>query len=271
MCLIAFSFDPDADQKLLVFANRDEFYEREASQAGFWPDQPGLLAGRDLVAGGTWLGVHSSGRFAAVTNFREPGVEVQNALSRGRMVTEFLTEKLDSNAFLSALQDDFTRYNGFNLIVYDGEKLGYCSNRAPFGPQLLKKGIYGLSNDLLDSPWPKVTRAKQRLENAVSSSPNADSLWSDPSTLGLLGDPSKAPDNELPDTGVGLELERTLSAMTIQSPNYGTRCMTMVGLWQNGSIRFAEKTLHPVGLDAAILQFEIQPRMDHLDDEPSTK
>ncbi len=259
MCLIAFAFDPDAQQKLFVLANRDEFYGRAAKQAGFWEDIPGVLAGRDLEAGGTWLGVHTSGRFAAVTNYREPGRQVEDALTRGDLVTGFLKGSLSSEAYLNEIESESHRYNGFNLIVYDGENLGYFSNKSSEGPVLLTKGIFGLSNHLLDTPWPKVVRAKQGMKTLLDSFPDAHSIWTDMSAMHLFEDPTQAADGALPSTGVSLDLERTLSAMLIKSPNYGTRCTTMVGLWQDGRIRFAEKTLHPKGLDPAMLPFEIQP------------
>jgi uncharacterized protein with NRDE domain len=258
MCLIVFSFDPDAAQKLIVLANRDEFLARETRQAQFWEEAPGLLAGRDLVAGGTWLGVHSSGRFAAVTNYREPANIRQDADSRGGLVLEFLKGSDPSESYLKALESDYGRYNGFNLVVYDGESLGYASNRSSEGPRLLPSGLYGLSNDLLDTPWPKVSRAKARFQEVLSSSPHADSIWSDPTFLDVLGDESLAPDEELPNTGVGLELERVLSAMTIRTENYGTRSTTLVDMMANGSIRFVEKTLQPSIPNPATVQFQIQ-------------
>lgn len=259
MCLIAFSFDPDSEQKLFVLANRDEFYGRPTKQAGFWEDEPGVLAGRDLEAGGTWLGVHSQGRFAAVTNFREPGRNEANAVSRGMLVKNFLTSDMDTESFLNRLDMDAYRYNGYNLISFDGKNLGYHSNRSEEGPILLKKGVYGLSNHLLDTPWPKVVRAKQRLIDLVTSATNPISYWTQERPLKLLEDQSMADDKDLPQTGVSLELERVLSAMLIKSPNYGTRCTTMVGMWENGSIRFAENTLHPADLSPATLYFEHHP------------
>lgn len=259
MCLIAFSFDPDSEQKLFVLANRDEFYGRPTKQAGFWEDEPGILAGRDLEAGGTWLGVHSQGRFAAVTNFREPGKNEPSAVSRGMLVTNFLTSDSGTESFLNRLDMDADRYNGYNLILYDGKNLGYHSNRSTEGPTLLKKGVYGLSNHLLDTPWPKVVRAKQRLVELATSTSSPASLWTGERPLKLLEDQTLAEDKDLPSTGVSLELERTLSAMLIKSPNYGTRCTTMVGMWENGSIRFAENTLHPEDVSPATLYFEFEP------------
>jgi len=267
MCLIVLSFDPDSAQQLIVLANRDELYNRATDQAHFWTEHSGLLAGRDNLAGGTWLGVHTSGRFAAVTNFREPGSVRADSVSRGELTVDFLNSQEDSETFLSRIQSEFNQYNGFNLLVYDGKQLGYGSNRSPDPPRLLEKGLYGVSNDLLDTAWPKVTRSKSRMREVLHASSHSDFIWSDSSFLDILADETIAPDNELPDTGVGMDWERVLSAMTIRSETYGTRCTTLVGMMQNGSIRFVEKTLQPSTLNPATVQFEIQPREDHLKSE----
>jgi uncharacterized protein with NRDE domain len=260
MCLIAFAFDPEAEQKLLVLANRDEFYEREALQAHFWPDRQGLLAGKDVQAGGTWLGVHASGRFAAVTNYREPGVVVENALSRGNLVLDFLTSKQEALEYLNEIHQRATSYNGFNVIVYDGTALAYYSNRSEKQPSSLTAGIYGLSNHLLDTPWPKVERLKSKLRVSLDEVQHVNEIWADTSFLDMLNDEETAPENDLPSTGVPIEWERRLSAMMIKSSEYGTRCSTMVGMMGDGTIRFAEKTIHPVRPSSPVsVQFEIQP------------
>ncbi|NQV73221.1 NRDE family protein [bacterium] len=270
MCLIAFAFDPEAEQKLLVLANRDEFYEREALQAHFWPDYEGLLAGKDVQAGGTWLGVHASGRFAAVTNYREPGVIVEDALSRGNLVLDFLTSKQEALTYLNEIHQRAHRYNGFNVIVYDGTTLAYYSNRSEKQPESLTAGIYGLSNHLLDSSWPKVERLKSKLRVRLDEAQHVNEIWADTSFIDMLNDEETAPDSELPSTGVPIEWERRLSAMMIKSERYGTRCSTMVGIMGDRTIRFAEKTIHPPrpGTPDSV-QFEIQPTdTDRLEERP---
>jgi uncharacterized protein with NRDE domain len=234
MCLIAFAWQPRPPFKLVVAANRDEFYERPTAAAHFWEDAPQLLAGRDLSAGGSWLGVTRDGRFAAVTNYREPGKLRADARSRGELVTEFLRAREPPGDYLRTHAGLGDRYNGFNLLVGDGHGLYYWSNRAG-APRRLSPGLYGLSNHQLDTPWPKVQRAKEGLR-----------LWlaEGGSCLGdlarVLADSEPAPDHLLPATGLGLEWERLLSAMLIASESYGTRCTTVVTWRQDGRIDFLE-------------------------------
>ena len=239
MCLILFSYQPDKEQDLLVLANRDEFHERRTQQAAFWESSPGILAGRDLEAGGTWLGVHSSGRFAAVTNVQEPGRHDAMARSRGDIPVAFLQGSGTTMDFLKELQSVDNQYNGFNVLVYDGIDFGYHSNRNKIEPKLLIGGVYGLSNAALDSPWPKVSRGKHLLSEALSRGASDNAL------LSILGDSNIATDDLLPDTGVGIDKERTLSAMCISSPGYGTRCSTIVRMKNGKPVLFAEKTLVP--------------------------
>ena len=242
MCLIAFAWRAHAPHRLILVANRDEFYDRPTAPAEFWPDQPQLLAGRDLGAGGTWLGFSRDGRFAAVTNFREPGKQVSNARSRGELVVEYLRSQAAPTEFLAALAADSRRvYNGFNLIAGDGEELCYWSNRGG-PPRCLEPGLYGLSNHLLDTPWPKLVRAKQRLAAWLAGCDGGlDGLAE------LMADRTLAPDPILPHTGVTLEWERLLSPMLIHSESYGTRSTTALTWNESGGVDFFEV---PRGPDA---------------------
>ncbi len=254
MCLILFSFAPETDTPLVVLANRDEFYARDTQQAQFWDDYPDILAGRDIVAGGTWMGVHRNGRFAAVTNYRAPSEIVPDARSRGELTVNFLSGGLTTQQYLGSVEKSRDRYSGFNLIVFDSVDLGYYSNRSEQGPVSLSSGIYGLSNHLLDTPWPKVVAGKAALgERLRGSSP------SDHSLLEILADTERAEDEALPETGVGTELERILSARCIVSPAYGTRCSTLVKVSSPRKIRFVERTLVPEDLNPAMVSFDIQP------------
>lgn len=254
MCLILFSFAPETDMPLVVLANRDEFYARDTQQAQFWGDYPDILAGRDMVAGGTWMGVHRNGRFAAVTNYRAPSEIVPNARSRGELTVKFLSGSLTTQQYLVAVEKSREEYSGFNLIVFDCVDLGYYSNRSEQGPVSLGSGIYGLSNHLLDTPWPKVVAGKAALKEQLQ-----ESRLSDQSLLEILADTGRAGDEALPETGVGMELERILSARCIVSPQYGTRCSTLVKVSSSRKIHFIERTLVPDDLKPATVSFDVEP------------
>ena len=253
MCLLLFSYDPEAEQQLVVLANRDEFYSRDALQANFWSDHPEIIAGRDVVAGGTWLGVNTNGRFAAVTNFREPGKINPDALSRGDLTTSFLTGHQSTTEYLNSVSIKADSYNGFNLIVFETGRLGYFSNRTLGGPRILSRGLYGVSNHLLDTACPKVEMGKRKCQLKLEECPVPDSSF-----LDIMENVSQALDHELPDTGVGLERERVFSSMCVVSPDYGTRCITSVNINRNGSIRLMERTLHPHDLSPDTVVFDIR-------------
>ncbi|HEX8651873.1 MAG TPA: NRDE family protein [Pyrinomonadaceae bacterium] len=239
MCIILLAYKSHPVYELVLAANRDEFYERPTARADYWEDAPGLLAGRDLERGGTWLGVTEAGRLAAVTNFREPGQRIADAPSRGLLVSDFLRSVEKPEAYLERLSLSAGSYNGFNLIAADAQRLCYYSNRAG-APHNLGAGIYGVSNHLLDTPWPKVARGKQALAEilAAADAPQPDDIFR------LLADRSCADDGCLPDTGVGLELERVLSPLFIATPVYGTRSSTVVLLDREGRMTFIERTFN---------------------------
>jgi uncharacterized protein with NRDE domain len=224
---------------LILLANRDEYYERPSASARFWKEAPSVLAGKDLRAGGTWLGITRKGRIAAVTNYRDPASIKQGAPSRGRLVSDFLLGQIGPEEYIEKLDREAGKYNGFNLIV--GEKGQYCwySNRGD-GARLLCAGIYGLSNHLLDTPWPKVAKSKDALARLLfgQRAPSLEELFN------ILADRTVADDGSLPHTGVELEWERILSPIFIKSPTYGTRSSTVMLIDAHNRVTCVEKTFN---------------------------
>lgn len=237
MCLILFAYESHPDYRLILAANRDEFYERPTTPAAFWEDSPDTLAGRDLRSGGTWMGVTRQGRVAAVTNFRDPTGQNPNSPSRGWLVRDFLQGRRIPGEYLENLASHAAEYNGFNLLVADSASMGYYSNRMQH-PRLLAPGVYGLSNALLDVPWPKVVRGKAALAGLLE--PGSD--LSPQSLFQLLADREIAGDETLPNTGIPREMERVLSPVFIASPGYGTRSSTVLLLDREGNVTFIERT-----------------------------
>lgn len=231
MCLIVLAWQVHPEYPLVLAANRDEFYNRATAPARFWPEAPAVLAGRDLVAGGTWLGVTRYGRFAALTNFREPAA-AKGERSRGLLVSHFLQGNDAPMDYAGAVMAEASHYGGFNLLLGDGDELVVLSNRGT-APRRLAPGVYGLSNHLLDTPWPKVARARAELQ-AQLAAPTVDGL------MQLLAHDAAAPDEALPETGVGLAMERLLSPLFIRSPHYGTRASTVL-LLGHRRIRMVEQ------------------------------
>lgn len=254
MCLILFAYERHPEFELILLANRDEFHDRPTSQADFWKDDPRILAGRDLREGGTWLGVRPSGRLAAVTNVREPGRTTRSAESRGALVKDFLTSTASATAYAEDVENRSEQFNGFNLLLYDGDGLAYVTNRPGSRCRPVESGIHGLSNADLDTAWPKVKSGRRELENALERGEISSERM-----LDILRDDARAPDEELPDTGVGLELERTLSSRFIQSPEYGTRSSTVVMIERSGRIVFTEQTHIPPDMKPPIVEFELIP------------
>lgn len=247
MCLILFAHRAHPAFPLVVAANRDEWFRRPTAPAAFWPDAPEVFAGRDLEQQGTWLGVTRHGRFAALTNFRDPGRHRPDAPSRGTLVSAFLRSPLAPGKYLADLRGQAARYNGFSLLAGDGASLSYFSNREgevrPLGP-----GIYGLSNSVLDVPWPKVQSGKKRLAAALDGSPNAEAL------LAILDDTELAADEALPSTGVGLEWERKLSSLRIVADGYGTRSSTALLVGADGEVSFIERSFDEGGSEAGVVR-----------------
>lgn len=236
MCLIVFAYKHHPDYPLIVAANRDEFYERPTEPAAFWPEAPRLLAGRDRKLGGTWFGVTRGGRFAALSNYRDPQREADERRSRGELVRDCLFDERSPGGFLEDLARDDAGMPGFNLLAGTVERLWYHSN-CGVAPRRLEPGVYGLSNHLLDTPWPKVVRARTAFAAHLERKD-----VSEEALFCLLADTELAPDAELPDTGIGLEFERVLSAPFIVSPEYGTRASTVLLCRADGLVRFSERT-----------------------------
>lgn len=234
MCLLAFAWQVHPDYPLILIGNRDEFYARPAQAIDYWQDAPYILAGRDEQEGGTWLGVTKDGRWAALTNYREPNA-AKGLLSRGHLVAEFLKADSEPLAYAQQIFSQAEQYSGFNLLIGNREQVAVVSNRGT-EPQLLTQGIYGLSNQLLDSPWPKTQRLKAGLSQLVKQ----DSFDIQQALL-LLQDTTQPDDADLPDTGVGLVWERLLATAFIKSPIYGTRASSILLLGKN-TIQLTEQT-----------------------------
>ncbi len=239
MCLALVALDAHPRFPLVIAANRDEFHAREAAPAHWWPD--GTLAGIDRVGGGTWFGVDTRGRWALVTNFREGVPRDPDAPSRGTLVTRALTARTPPLACAAAIAIDGSRYHGFNLLVGEPLQAAYVANRAS-GALALTAGIHGLSNHLLDTPWPKLVHSKTRLAAHLDTGDaRLEPLFK------LLADHTQAEPASLPSTGVSPEWERLLSSAFIVDPRYGTRCSTVLTVGRDGTARFAERSFDAGG------------------------
>ena len=235
MCLIFLSINQHSTYKLIVAANRDEFYIRKTAPADFWKDQPQILGGRDLEAQGTWMAMTKSGKISMVTNYRDPKNIDPKAPSRGQLVTDFLLGEKSAENYLKEIEQSTEKYNGFNLITGSASELYYYSNYKPV-VEKIQPGFYGLSNHLLDTPWPKVQRGKEKLKSILDQSTiQSGELFQ------FLYDDQRASDNQLPETGIGLERERALSSMFIKTNGYGTRCSTVILIDHQDNVEFAER------------------------------
>jgi uncharacterized protein with NRDE domain len=237
MCLILLAHRIHPSYPLILAANRDEYYHRPTAPASFWETEPQILAGKDLQSGGTWLGISRNGRIAALSNYRDPSRLLDSAPSRGGLVTEFLLGDLPPARYLEKLRQRSRDYNGFNIIFGDRKNLYAYSNRGEV-PPLLQPGIHGLSNHLLDTPWPKVTQGKKALADILlkGGEPSVEDIFS------LLADRSLPADCLLPDTGVGLDTERLLAPLFISGPVYGTRSSSILLIDQDAGVTFIERT-----------------------------
>jgi len=241
MCLIYVAWRIAPAYRLVVAANRDEYHARPAAPAGWWDDDADILAGRDLEAGGTWLGISRGGRLAALTNYRDPARRRTQARSRGMLVSGFLRSRAPALDYLQAVAADGERYNGFTLLAFDGDVLAWYSNRGG-APAAVAPGVHGLSNHLLDTPWPKVEEGKLDLLALLARRPPTPG-----DLLGLLDRREAAGDDRLPDTGVGVERERWLSPRFILGDDYGTRCSTVVMMSGDGDVVFRERSFDAAG------------------------
>ena len=237
MCLILFSYKNHPNYRLILAANRDEFYKRPTAPLDYWVEQPDVLAGRDLKGNGTWLGITRTGRIAAITNYREGGAPIDKAPSRGDLIRNYLTTASAPSEYLNEVRKIGHTYHGFNLIAGDADGLFYTSNRAN-RIHRLRPGLYGISNHLLDTSWPKVKKGKVRLQGQLNGQEKIDPE----KIFEILSDRSMPADDELPDTGVGLQWERILSPLFITSSDYGTRSSSIVLIATSGRVTVMERT-----------------------------
>lgn len=255
MCLIVFGLRAHPRYPLVVAANRDEFVARPSEPAAFWKGYDGLLAGRDLTAGGTWMGVTRSGRFAALTNVRDPRAFDPSAPSRGELVVRYLAASDEPIAHLRDLATAGERRNGFNLLCAAGGRLGWYSNKGS-EPLEVESGVHAVSNALLDTPWPKVGRSAAGLVRILGREDEIDPE----ELLALLADREPAPDGELPDTGVDLATERILSPPFIAAPGYGTRGSTILLVSSAGRATLLERLFDEAFHEAGTTRFELDFR-----------
>ena len=245
MCLILFSYRPDSKHPLVIAANRDEVHERATQSAGFWEDEPSILAGRDLVAKGTWIGCDRTGRFAALTNFSGEG-DPEEPLSRGGLVQNFLLGDLSSIDYAQSIKGD--DYAGFNLLIWDRLDFVYTSNKAP--TQILAPGEYGLSNAELGAPWPKCVNGKENLARLAEQDFYEEDL------IQLLSDKYVASDEQLPQRGRSLEMERKTAPCFIKDPHYGTRASTVI-IFTEEKLSFLEQGYLANGIPSTRQSFRL--------------
>ncbi|WP_107037139.1 NRDE family protein [Brumimicrobium mesophilum] len=238
MCLIAFAYKVSAEYPLILIANRDEFHKRPAQKAHFWTEdkEVNILAGRDLEGGGTWFGIGETGKWAAVTNHRDIENIKQFAPTRGNLIPQFLKSTDSAENYLQHLQKDAAKYNGFNLLLGDKHGVFHYSNISNSITKI-EAGIHGVSNALLNTPWPKLVLAKDDLKKEIEKDNfDHETLFS------ILKNENKAEVNHLPETGLDEELEMALSSIFIDIDNYGTRCSTLLLISKNGDMKFVERT-----------------------------
>ncbi len=237
MCLILFAYKAVPDNRLIIAANRDEFFSRPTSPMHFWKTNPRIIAGTDLKAGGTWLGINENKKFAAITNYRDPLSTKKNPPSRGQIIKNYLDSNKNAAEFLDELNKKASSFNGFNLLLSDSHHLFWFSNRNKKAKKL-KPGIYGLSNHLIDTPWPKVTIGKQALKELIYRKKKDLS----PNDLFHILENKKIPkESELPDTGVGLKWEKILAPVFVNSPEYGTRSSSVIITSKDGHSLIGER------------------------------
>ncbi|MEH6515495.1 MAG: NRDE family protein [Halioglobus sp.] len=258
MCLIIFAHHYHPGAPLVLAANRDEFFARPTATANFWPEHPNLLAGRDLEQGGAWMGITRGGRFAAITNFRDPAATVSAPRTRGELTLDYLIGNESAQQYLLAVAARQEEYAGFNLLLGDRQQLWFLSNSGEAreaAPKLLPPGLYGLSNAALDTPWPKVVLGKKKLQDCLVSPPTHTTL------AAVVGDQHPASPQDLAGQGLDGEMDQLLSAQFIQAGHYGTRCTTTLWLTEEGHADFCERSYNPEGELTSIVeqQFPLEP------------
>lgn len=241
MCLITFSYKTHPKYKLILAANRDEFYERPKRAAQFWNEEgfPNILAGKDLKANGTWMGISKSGKWGALTNYRDPRNIKEVAPTRGRLVLDFLKNENSGTDYLTNIKKVAPDYNGFNILVGENDKLFHYSNENDLIKEI-NPGIHGVSNALLDTPWPKLDHAKQELERVTSTE-----KFDKEDLFNILKSSAKASDDKLPSTGIPYEWEKAISSIFIKTDNYGTLCSTLLLIDYEGNAEFTERRYKP--------------------------
>jgi uncharacterized protein with NRDE domain len=257
MCLILFAYRQHVDYPFVVIANRDEYYARPTCDAHWWDDAD-IFAGRDLEAGGTWLGINQHGHFAAVTNVREPGGMNPGKISRGELTRSYLSANQSAEVYLQRLSAHDEDYAGFNLLLADQQGLWFYSNRD-HGVRQIEAGVYGISNGDFDEPWPKLSSGKAELEALLAGSMDTTEL------MAILTDHEIAEDHELPTTGVSLDIERLLSSRFIRSPDYGTRACSVVTIDARQRVSFTEQNFTDAEHSAELVNeaFQITSRPDN--------
>jgi uncharacterized protein with NRDE domain len=264
MCLIFFSINQHPTYKLVIAANRDEFYKRQTAPADYWQDHPNIIGGRDLEAKkpdgscGTWMAMTKSGKIGMVTNYRDPKNIDPNAPSRGHLVSDFLETKTDPSDYLKQISNNGKVYNGYNLVIGSPDSLWYLSNYQN-EEKKLSNGLYGLSNHLLDTPWPKVVRGKAKFKSIIEFGKISAATLFD-----FMYDTEQAADDKLPETGIGLERERALSSMFIKTQGYGTRCSTVILIDRQDNVEFTERIydLNTFQFAERDFQFKIEKTTD---------
>lgn len=241
MCLILLAIDVVPDCPWLLLGNRDEFHARATAPAAAWSDQPDIIGGRDLVAGGSWLALHRSGRFAAVTNVRT-GVAAPAPRSRGELVGRFVAGTLSPAAYVAAVAARRAEYGPFNLVVGDAGSAAFVSSIDGL-PRQLERGVHAFSNGSLEDEWPKMRRLRRGMDDMRQSG-----KWEDAAFLDLLADTHQPADLDLPDTGVGLTLERLLAPIFIRGSEYGTRASTLAYARAAGGMVLCERRFGPDGV-----------------------
>jgi uncharacterized protein with NRDE domain len=254
MCLLFLAINSHPKYKLIVSGNRDEFYNRKTAAAAFWEDHPGTLAGRDLEGMGTWLGMTITGKIAMLTNFRDPKNINPKAPSRGKLVSDFLTDSSIDNtgSYMTTVRAHASAYNGFNLLTGTVDEIWYFSNYGR-DVEKLPDGFYGLSNHLLDTPWPKVVRGKEKVKQTLATAePDPEAMFA------ILYNEDIAPDEQLPNTGLSVERERALSSMFIKTDGYGSRCSTVIMVDRDNNVFFAERVYNTNTFDHSTQTFRFK-------------
>jgi len=255
MCLLVLAWRCHPRHRLVVAANRDEFHARAAAPLGPWDPPSVVIGGRDLLAGGAWFAVDTRRRFGIVTNFREFGRRRRSAPSRGGLIPAYLSGDLAPGEYLRQLETDAPGYAGFNLLVGDGNTLWYASNRADQFARELPPGIYGLSNEFLDTPWPKLVRVRARFTGLLEDPLSVDRQWLEGKLFEMLADREPAPPDTVPPGDLSPEWARKLSAPFVFDPAYGTRCSTVLTL--DDSLRIAERRFDPDGSPAGESEYAL--------------